>query len=178
MSRDNDEVSPGAPRRHTAFGEPARSVAPAVTPLRILVAEDSEFNVQLMEQLLGKRGHKVRMVKNGRDALALANAADFDLLLLDLHMPELDGIQVIRAIREGERADGGGSRLPVIALTARSRKEDRDLCLAAGMDGFLTKPIRMDDLWRAIDHVMGLRAPETLPDGPPDRSAGPARRVR
>src|SRR5256886_5645869 len=101
------------------------------TPLRILVAEDSEFNVQLMQKLLAKRGHRVRVVSNGREALALAKSAQFDLLLLDVHMPELDGFQVIAGIREHEQSTG--SHLPVIALTARSRKEDRELCLAAGM---------------------------------------------
>src|SRR5207245_1757885 len=110
------------------------------------------FNAQLMEKLLVKRGHAVRLVGNGRDALTLASAADFDLLLLDVHMPELDGFQVIRAIRERERA--AGSHLPVIALTARSRKEDRERCLAAGMDDFLAKPIQTADLWATIDRVM------------------------
>jgi CheY-like chemotaxis protein len=120
------------------------------------VAEDNEFNAHLMEMLLAKGGHTVRVVGNGRDALALANAADFDLLLLDVHMPELDGFQVIRSIREREGATG--SHLPVIALTARSRQEDRDLCLAAGMDDFLTKPIQMDGLWTVVDRVLDSRS--------------------
>ena len=137
----------------------ADSAPPALTngpPLRILVAEDSEFNAQLMEKLLTKRGHMVRVVGNGREALALAKAADFDLLLLDVHMPELDGFQVIRSIREQERSTG--SHLPVIALTARSRKEDRALCLSAGMDEFLAKPIQAGDVWLAIERVVGTRA--------------------
>jgi CheY-like chemotaxis protein len=95
----------------------------------------------------------VRVAGNGREALGLAIAVEFDLLLLDVHMPEMDGFEVIRAIRERERTTG--SHLPVIALTARSRKEDRQVCLAAGMDGFLAKPIRSDDLWATIDHVAG-----------------------
>jgi two-component system sensor histidine kinase/response regulator len=131
-----------------------KTTLPAVAPLRILVAEDSEFNAQLMEKLLTKRGHTVRVVGNGRDALSCANAADIDLLLLDLHMPVLDGFQVIQSIREQERATG--SHLPVIALTARSRKEDREHCLAAGMDDFLAKPIQTDDLWATIERVVGL----------------------
>src|SRR5205814_9433364 len=91
--------------------------------LRILVAEDNEFNAQLLEQLLGRRGHRVRVANNGREALALAEEEAFDLLLLDVHMPELDGFQVARGVRERERTTGG--HLPIIALTARSRKEDR-----------------------------------------------------
>ena len=119
--------------------------------LNILVAEDNDFNAQLLEQLLVRRGHRVRLASDGRKALSLAEEGAFDLLLLDVHMPELDGFQVIQAIRERERSAGG--HLPVVALTARSRKEDRDRCLAAGMDDFLAKPIQAPDLWAAIDRV-------------------------
>ncbi len=105
-----------------------------------------------MEQLLGRRGHRVRLGANGRTALALSEAEAFDLLLLDVHMPELDGFQVAQAIRERERMTGG--HLPVIALTARSRKEDRERCLAAGMDDFLAKPIQAADLWDAIARLL------------------------
>jgi two-component system, sensor histidine kinase and response regulator len=122
---------------------------PAAVPLRILVAEDNEFNAQHMEQLLGMRGHSVRLVTNGREALDLTDGGRFDLLLLDIHMPEVDGFQVVRVLRERERTDGG--HLPVIALTARSRKEDRRKCLDAGMDDYLSKPIRAADLLAAID---------------------------
>src|SRR5437763_8808340 len=94
---------------------------PSSFPLRILVAEDNEFNAQLLEQLLVRRGHRVRLANNGREALSLAEEGAFDLLLLDVHMPELDGFQVIEAVRARERAAGG--QVPVVALTARSRKE-------------------------------------------------------
>ena len=116
---------------------------------------------QLLEQLLVRRGHRVRLANNGREALALAEEGAFDLLLLDVHMPELDGFQVVQAIRERERTTGG--HLPVIALTARSRKEDRERCLAAGMDDFLAKPIQAADLWAAIDRVVGARPPADRP---------------
>ncbi len=121
------------------------------SPLRILVAEDNEFNAQLMELQLVRRGHVVRLAEDGKQALTLAVDGDFDLLLLDLHMPELDGLQVIRGIREREAIVGG--HLPVIALTARSRAEDRERCLAVGMDDFLTKPVRMPDLISAMEKV-------------------------
>jgi CheY-like chemotaxis protein len=144
---------------------------PAVAPLRVLVAEDSEFNAQLMEKLLVKRGHTVRVVSDGRKALTQANAGEFDLLFLDLHMPELDGFEVIRSIREHERATR--AHLPVIALTARSRKEDREHCLTAGMDAFLSKPIQTDDLWATIDRVVhGMGVPEVT-----DPPASPAPRL-
>src|SRR5260370_2353045 len=147
----------------------AFSLQPSAFPRRILVAEDNEFNAQLLEQLLMRRGHRVRLANNGREALSLlgvrsqesgvrspqaeANSSrtpdscpltpDFDLLLLDVHMPELDGFQVVQAVRECERTAGG--HLPVIALTARSRKEDRERCLAAGMDDVLVNPIQAAD---------------------------------
>jgi CheY-like chemotaxis protein len=95
----------------------------------------------------------VRLANNGREALALAEEGVFDLLLLDVHMPELDGFQVIQAIREREQSEGG--HLPVIALTARARQEDRERCLAAGMDDFLAKPIRAADLWAATERITG-----------------------
>ena len=149
-----DALSAGGP---APAQEITRASAPAKGSLQILVAEDNEFNAQLVEQLLLRRGHSVRLASNGREALGLAQDPLFDLLLLDVHMPELDGFQVIRAVRDQERASG--RHLPVIALTARSRKEDRERCLAAGMDDFLTKPIRAADLWRAIDVVAGARGP-------------------
>jgi CheY-like chemotaxis protein len=124
------------------------------------VAEDNEFNAQLLEQLLGRRGHRVRLAGNGREALRLVGEG-FDLLLLDVHMPELDGFQVVRAVRERERSAGG--HLPIIALTARSRKEDRERCLAAGMDDFLAKPIQAADLWAALERVLGAGAPTDPP---------------
>ena len=96
-------------------------------PLRILAAEDNEFNRDLLEHMLAGQGLSSTMVVDGRNALALLERKHFDVLLLDIHMPELDGFQVVQAIRERERTAGG--HLPVIALTARSRKEDREKCL-------------------------------------------------
>ena len=124
-------------------------------PLRILAAEDNEFNRDLLEYMLAGQGLSATMVVDGRDALALLERELFDVLLLDIHMPELDGFQVVRAIRERERTAGG--HLPVIALTARSRKEDREKCLRAGMDDYLTKPFTAAQLWAAIDRVVRRR---------------------
>jgi PAS domain S-box-containing protein len=154
MSRSNGDAP--AVAGHATDQQPTRAPDQTQAPLRILVAEDNEFNAQLLEQLLLRRGHSVSLAINGRDALHLAEEGGFDLLLLDIHMPELDGFQVIQAIRERERAEG--EHLPVIALTARSRTEDRDKCLAAGMDGFLAKPINAAALWDAIDRVLGSNA--------------------
>src|SRR5438309_160551 len=130
----------------------APSPIPAATLLHILVAEDNELTAQVLEQSLVRKGYRVRLASNGREVLTLAEQGGFDLLLLDVHMPELDGFQVVRAVRERELTAGG--HLPIIALTARSRKEDRERCLAAGMDDFQTKPIRPADLLAAIDQVL------------------------
>jgi two-component system sensor histidine kinase/response regulator len=137
-------------------------------PLRVLVAEDNDFNAQLIEQLLVRRGHHVSLAQDGRSALALLHDSRFDLLILDIHMPELDGFEVTGAIRRREQSAGG--HLPIIALTARSRSEDRDKCLAAGMDEFLTKPFRADDLWIVIDRVIGHSRPVNPSNGEPSQS--------
>jgi two-component system sensor histidine kinase/response regulator len=151
VSRSSGEPSPMEPRV---------SATPVVAPLNILVAEDNDFNAKLLEQLLARRGHRVRLAGDGRQALALANEGDFDILLLDVHMPELDGFQVIRAIRDRERSTD--DHLPVIALTARSRPEDRDRCLAAGMDDFLPKPVHAPDLLAAMDRLtQGIPRPDS-----------------
>jgi CheY-like chemotaxis protein len=159
MSRTNDDTQPTA--RPVAEGDQTRALAPAARPLHVLVAEDNEFNAQLLEQLLDRRGHHVRLVKNGREAVRESAESDFDLLLLDIHMPELDGFQVAQAVRERERTTG--AHLPIIALTARSRKEDRERCLAAGMDDFLAKPIQAANLWAALDRVVAAHTPKDLP---------------
>ncbi|HKB41591.1 MAG TPA: response regulator, partial [Gemmataceae bacterium] len=156
MSRDGGALPAAGP-----VGEAEQPPAPVARPLRILAAEDNEFNAQLLERLLKRRGHEVRMATNGREALALAEQGGFDLLLLDIHMPELDGFQVVRAVRARERESGG--HLPIIALTARARKEDRERCLTAGMDDFLAKPIQPDDLWATMDRAVGSRPPARPP---------------
>src|SRR5262249_18158265 len=141
-----------------ALAEPAGELAsvskPSSPPRNILVAEDDEFSAQFMEQLLARRGHRVRIARDGREALGLAVEGTFDMLMLDLHMPRLDGFEAIRAIRDRERTAGG--HLPVIALTARSRKEDRERCLGAGMDDFLTKPISASELFGTIDRLLSV----------------------
>jgi PAS domain S-box-containing protein len=139
------------------------ALATASVPLRILLAEDNEFNARQLEQLLGLRGHRVRLAHNGREALELAGGGTFDLLLLDIHMPELDGFAVVRTLRAREPC--GGGHLPVIALTARSRQDDRRQCLEAGMDDYLSKPIRSADLFAAIDRVVSARG--ASPADPP-----------
>jgi two-component system sensor histidine kinase/response regulator len=131
-----------------AAGDPDAAPVPLERPLRVLVAEDNEDNAQLMDQLLTRRGHFVRLASTGQDALALLEEGTFDLLLLDINTPVMDGFQVVDALRARERLTV--EHLPVIAVTARSRREDREVCLAVGMDEFLIKPVQAADLWAAI----------------------------
>jgi len=125
--------------------------------LRILLAEDHEVNQVLARRLLERRGHEVTVVDDGRKALDALRGGGFDLALLDVQMPELDGLSVVARLREEER--GTGRRLPVLALTAFSMKGDRERCLAAGMDGYLSKPIRAAELYAAVDRLATPPAP-------------------
>ncbi len=110
----------------------------------ILVAEDNLVNQRVAQRLLEHLGCKVTVVNNGAEAVAAAASHDFDLCLMDVQMPELDGLDATRAIRDAEEATG--RHLPIIALTANAMQHARDACAAAGMDGHLAKPIRRDDL--------------------------------
>jgi CheY-like chemotaxis protein len=125
--------------------------------LHVLVAEDNLVNQKLVCRLLEKRGYTPRVVASGVAALKALEVDAFDLLLLDLQMPEMDGCEVASSIRQREN---GGERLPILALTAAAMKGDRERCLAAGMDGYVSKPIRSNELYEAIDQLMGAdRAP-------------------
>ncbi len=157
-------VDDRAPPPNVGRPPPART-----GPLRILVAEDNEFNWQLLQQLLTRRGHDVQLAHTGRDTLRRVDSEPYDLLLLDVHMPELDGFEVVRTIREREQ--GSARHLPVVAVTARSRQEDRERCLAAGMDAFLAKPIDAAALWAAIERV--VRPPATAPVVQPSLLSAP-----
>ena len=108
------------------------------------------------------------MARDGREALEALAQGGFDLLLLDVHMPELDGFGVIEALRR--REEGTGRRLPVVALTARSRKEDRERCLRAGMDEYLSKPLRRNELFAAMARALAGRPPAE-PQPPGDAAA-------
>jgi CheY-like chemotaxis protein len=126
-------------------------------PLKILLAEDNELNQQVVQHFLARRGHAVQVAKDGREALAALEKGSFDLLLLDVHMPELDGFRVVEAVRRREQTTA--RHLPVVALTARSMKGDRERCLQAGMDDYLSKPVRRDELFATIERVLSGQAP-------------------
>jgi PAS domain S-box-containing protein len=140
-----------APRRNV---EP---VVPRVRGLYLLLAEDNTVNQRLAVRLLEKQGHTVVVAGNGREALALVlgdrkPAKPFDLVLMDVQMPMMDGLEATVLIRAAEKETG--RHIPIIALTAHAMKGDRERCLAAGMDGYVTKPIQTGELQRAIVTLM------------------------
>jgi signal transduction histidine kinase/CheY-like chemotaxis protein len=153
----NASVGEAANARPDPTGPADLSKGASSVALRILVAEDNELNATLLKTLLARHGHRAQFAEDGRLALKRATESTFDLVILDLHMPELDGFEVVRAIRERERTTR--KHLPIVALTARSSNRDRDRCLAAGMDDFLAKPIEADALWAAIDRMTAAFPP-------------------
>lgn len=114
-------------------------------PLNILVAEDNLVNQKLIKQVLHRFGYAATLVANGREALDAVSQSEFDLVLMDCQMPQLDGYETTRRIREGEAGEDH-KPLPIVALTASAMVGDREHCIAAGMDDYLTKPIRADEL--------------------------------
>lgn len=123
--------------------------------LRVLLAEDNLVNQRLAVRLLEKRGHRVVVAGTGIEALKALEKESFDLVLMDVQMPEMDGLEATAVIREKEKS--GGVRQAVVALTAHAMKGDREKCLAAGMDGYLTKPIRPQELDKLLDSYMERR---------------------
>ena len=124
--------------------------------LRVLVVEDNAVNQRLATRLLEKRGHRVTVTANGREAVESVEKHTYDLILMDVQMPEMDGLEATAVIREREKRKG--SHIPIIALTAHAMKGDRERCLAAGMDGYLTKPIRSQELDEVLETYLARRA--------------------
>ncbi|MDH3590249.1 MAG: response regulator [Planctomycetota bacterium] len=160
-----DELASEAER---ALGRAVTETAPSVAPvaasghgLRILVAEDTPLNQKLALRLLEKLGHEVAIVTNGREALDIAARQHFDVILMDVQMPEMGGLEATAAIRERERANGG--RVPIVAMTAHAMTGYREKCLAAGMDDYVSKPIRRPALVAALDRVAARAAAEETP---------------
>jgi two-component system, sensor histidine kinase and response regulator len=139
------------------------SINEARRSLRILLAEDNPVNRQLVTALLAKRGYTTVTVTNGREAVAALGESTFDLVLMDVQMPEMDGLEATAAIRRAEQATG--AHVPIIALTAHAMKGDREICLAAGMDEYLSKPISPPLLFSLIEALTGIlhELGETVP---------------
>jgi CheY-like chemotaxis protein len=126
--------------------------------LHVLLAEDNVINQTIAVRVLEKRGHVVTVAENGQAALHASATQSFDLILMDIQMPGMDGLEATAAIRKKEIATG--AHMPVIAMTAHALKGDKERCLAAGMDGYVSKPIRTIELFAAIESVMqNLSAP-------------------
>jgi two-component system sensor histidine kinase/response regulator len=123
----------------------------------ILIAEDHDVNRILMEKLLEKRGHRTVAAATGREAVRLAEEGEVDLVFMDCQMPELDGYEATREIREREGA-AGGRRLPIVAMTAHAMAGDREKCLAAGMDDYVAKPLRPDEVDTMLGRWLPVRA--------------------
>ena len=123
--------------------------------LRVLLAEDNPINQRLMMRMLEKRGHSVTLAANGREAVQALAQEPYDLVLMDVQMPEMDGFEATAAIRASER--GGTRRQPIFALTAHAMKGVEERCIAAGMDGYLTKPLGPKELDRVLESQLELR---------------------
>jgi PAS domain S-box-containing protein len=131
------------------------SLREARRKLRILVVEDNAVNQQLAARLLEKHGHEVELAGNGREAMEMlvTGGPGFDLALMDVQMPEIDGLEATALIRRQEKVTG--RHLPIVAMTAHAMKGDRERCLAAGMDAYISKPLHPDRLFAALDEVVG-----------------------
>jgi len=116
--------------------------------LRVLLAEDNAINQRLTVRLLEKRGHTVTVVQDGTEALAALRRQMFDVVLMDIQMPHMDGLETTQAIRAREQDTA--THVPIVAMTAHAMQGDRERCLAAGMDGYVTKPLRPTELFEVI----------------------------
>ncbi|MCI0485999.1 MAG: PAS domain S-box protein [Blastocatellia bacterium] len=146
---DAPEIAGGKPQTRTrrALGEDRDGCY-------VLLAEDNKVNQMLAVRLLEKEGHRVVVAANGREAVTAFERDDFDLILMDVQMPEMNGYEATAAIRETEKATGG--HIPIIAMTAHAMKGDRERCLEAGMDGYVSKPIKPGELFEAIEESFSI----------------------
>ncbi len=143
LSKPHVAEDPPAEADHDPAGQGMRRIS-------VLLAEDNPVNQRVAAHILEKRGHEVTVAGDGKKALAAMEDRRFDLVLMDVQMPETDGFQATAAIREKEKTTGG--HVPIIAMTAHAMKGDRERCLAAGMDGYVSKPIGAIDLIRTVEN--------------------------
>ena len=157
------EALPDRARLAGPLAEPRRAVrdratstarVPAGASLRVLLAEDNAVNQRVAVAMLSKRGHTVHVVEDGRQACEAVFAERFDVVLMDVQMPLMNGFEATAAIRARE-ADGG--RVPIVAMTAHAMAGDRERCLAAGMDGYVTKPVNRETLIAEVERLAATR---------------------
>jgi two-component system sensor histidine kinase/response regulator len=162
------DSAPRTRRKSTARAHGGRT-------LRVLVAEDNATNQKLVLALLKQRGHHATVVGNGRLAVEAAAESNFDAILMDVQMPVMGGLEATAAIRAAERATG--RHTPIIALTAHVMSGDREECLAAGMDAFVSKPLRPPELWAELDRLAPASArakkPRKTVSGAPEVQVNP-----
>ncbi|MET0625253.1 MAG: response regulator [Pyrinomonadaceae bacterium] len=161
------------PEKVEGEASPSQAAHAAGRRLRILLTEDNLINKCLAVRILEKRGHTVTVAGNGREAVDMLGREDFDAVLMDVQMPEMNGFEATALIRERELARG--TRTPIIAMTAYAMKGDRERCLAAGMDAYISKPLQAGELLRAIDRL--IPAPAALDAEPADGMRGEAEAV-
>ena len=138
---------------HESDDTPQVDAAPSgFGKLDVLLAEDSAVNQKLAVLVLERSGHRVTVANNGREAVAAVKSRDFDLVLMDVQMPEMDGLEATAAIRVMEQSTG--THVPIVAMTAHAMKGDREQCLANGMDGYVSKPVRREVLFAAIEEAL------------------------
>lgn len=169
------EAPSAVPLQGSDVGSGAPSASEVVStgqpPLRVLLVEDNVINQRVAVHMLKRLGHHIEVVADGREAVERVKQAAYDLVLMDCQMPEMDGYEAARLIRRWEAEQGRARRLPIIALTAHALAGDRERCLAAGMDGYLAKPIRLEALQRVIADACRYSERETLkkfPSRPPE----------
>jgi CheY-like chemotaxis protein len=167
----------GTPR-HPAEAVPAatrsdRETEPALPPLDILLAEDSPVNQQLALGLLSRHGHRLDVAQNGQEAVKACLSKGYDLILMDVQMPEMDGFEATKIIRAHEQHTG--RHTPIIAMTAHAMKGDRERCLAAGMDDYVSKPMHAPQLFAAMTRVLdpSVAAPPDAPTSGTQASLAP-----
>jgi signal transduction histidine kinase/CheY-like chemotaxis protein/ligand-binding sensor domain-containing protein/HPt (histidine-containing phosphotransfer) domain-containing protein len=156
-------------RKKIQMNEGAAEVI-AILPSRILVAEDNVTNQVLAERLLTKNGHSVTLVSNGKEAVDALAERTFDLILMDVQMPELDGLAATVLIREREKTTE--THIPIIAMTANAMQGDKEECLAAGMDGYISKPIRVPELMATIARLVPQKAEKKPPNPSGSKAEG------
>ena len=141
----------------------AAASPPAQASLSVLLAEDNKINQRVAVAMLKRAGHRVQVVSNGRDAVFESGRRDFDVILMDVQMPEADGIQATQMIRAREKESG--ARVPIIALTAHAMQGDRERCIQAGMDDYLTKPLSAAALNEKLSSELARRRSPATPPG-------------
>jgi signal transduction histidine kinase/ligand-binding sensor domain-containing protein/CheY-like chemotaxis protein len=157
------------PAPRPAVASAMLAAEPPARRLNVLLAEDNVVNQRLATGLLHRRGHRVTIANNGREALAAIDHATFDVVLMDVQMPEMDGLETSAAVRTREA--GTGAHLPIIAMTAHAMKGDREVCLNAGMDDYLSKPLDAKHLLVLVERLGQGQAHDVACDEPSDTMA-------